>query len=133
MVLHNAAAMPVTFKGKRAIKVTAAPGIDPGAETLAIVSNVEFSNGAIELDLAGEPAQAVASGARGFAGVAFRVQPDRAAYDCFYLRPTNGRAGDRERRNHAAQYISRPRFTWSKLRQETPSRYESYVDIQAAE
>jgi hypothetical protein len=42
--------------------------------------------------------------ARGFAGIAFRVQPDLRTYDAFYLRPTNGRADDQVRRNHAAQY-----------------------------
>ena len=74
-----------------------------------------------------------AGGARGFVGVAFRVQPDRKTYDCFYLRPTNGRADDQERRNHSAQYIQHPNFPWFKLRQETPSKYESYVDIGPAE
>ncbi|HYU28596.1 MAG TPA: hypothetical protein VEK83_06180, partial [Gemmatimonadales bacterium] len=52
-------------------------------------------------------------------------------YDVFYLRPTNGRAEDQERRNHATQYISYPDWTWSRLRQETPSKYESYVDLEA--
>ena len=50
-------------------------------------------------------------------------------YDAFYLRPTNGRAEDQERRNHAAQYIAHPQWPWMRLRQETPSRYESYVDL----
>lgn len=55
-----------------------------------------------------------------------------ATYDCFYLRPTNGRAEDQERRNHSAQYISHPDYPWFRLRQETPSKYESYVDLQPA-
>jgi hypothetical protein len=50
-------------------------------------------------------------------------------YDAFYLRPTNGRAEDQERRNHSAQYISHPDWPWFRLRRETPSRYESYVDL----
>jgi hypothetical protein len=33
------------------------------------------------------------------------------------------------RRNHAAQYISHPEWTWSRLRTESPSKYESYVDL----
>ena len=57
------------------------------------------------------------------------MQPDRRTYDCFYLRPTNGRADDQERRNHTAQYISHPAHTWFTLREKFPSRYESYVDI----
>jgi hypothetical protein len=50
----------------------------------------------------------------------------------FYLRPTNGRAEDQERRNHAVQYISHPAWTWDRMRKETPSRYEAYVDLQPA-
>jgi hypothetical protein len=74
------------------------------------------------------------AGARGFVGIAFRLQTDQnldgpQTYDAFYLRPTNGRAEDQERRNHSAQYISHPDWTWSRLRRETPSRYEAYVDL----
>lgn len=156
LTLHNAAATSGSFKGKLALQL-AAPAGGPSARAtpggpkagkakgggipaesgrvdhLALVDGVEFANGTIEVDLAGEPAAGAAGGARGFVGVAFRVQPDRKTYDCFYLRPTNGRADDQERRNHTAQYISHPLHTWSKLREETPSRYESYVDILPAE
>jgi len=62
-------------------------------------------------------------------GIAFRVQNDLRTYDAFYLRPTNGRADDQVRRNHAAQYISHPDWPWARLRQEFPSKYESYVDL----
>jgi hypothetical protein len=57
------------------------------------------------------------------------VKNDMRTYDAFYLRPTNGRAEDQERRNHAAQYISHPEWTWFRLRKESPSKYESYVDL----
>lgn len=140
---HNSVGTPVVFKGKQALKLTLAPDAPKPAgrgeaariDVLALLKGSEnFSNGIIEADLAGEPgAGAAAGGARGFVGIAFRVQPDKRTYDAFYLRPTNGRADDQERRNHAAQYISHPEFTWSKLRAETPSRYESYCDIQPAE
>ena len=138
LTLHNAVAAPVSFQGKKAIKLTASPGSAAANDQnrqdhLAIVDGVEFSNGTIEVDLAGEPGPGAAGGARGFVGVAFRLQPDRKTYDCFYLRPTNGRADDQERRNHSAQYIQHPNYTWFKLRQETPSKYESYVDIAPAE
>jgi len=137
LTLHNVVATPATFKGKKALKMGLAPGATPGeggrVDPLAMVDGLEFSSGTIEVDLAGEPGPGAAGGARGFVGVAFRLQPDRKTYDCFYLRPTNGRAEDQERRNHTAQYVSHPGFTWAKLRQETPSRYESYVDILPAE
>ncbi|MBI3207892.1 MAG: DUF1080 domain-containing protein [Candidatus Solibacter usitatus] len=152
LTLHNATAASATLKGKKGIKVTISPdalgrmadaapkggqkkggGPASGVDVLGIADGVEFSNGTIEVDLAGEPGPGAGGGARGFAGVAFRVQPDRKTYDCFYLRPTNGRAEDQERRNHSAQYIMHPTYTWFKLREETPSKYESYVDIQPAE
>lgn len=157
LTLHNAVAIPVTLKGKKGLKATISPeaqarmaarpapatkgqtkGGGPGAaggpmDVLAIVDGLEFANGTIEVDLAGEPGAGAAGGARGFVGVAFRVQPDGRTYDCFYLRPTNGRADDQERRNHSAQYIHHPDYTWFRLREETPSKYESYVDIQPGE
>ena len=133
MTLHNPVATAVLYKGKQATRLTAPEGATPGADHLAIAPGIAFSNGTIEVDIAGEPSPAAGAAARGFVGVAFRIQPDRSSYDCFYVRPTNGRAEDQERRNHSVQYISHPQFTWSKLRQETPSRYESYADIQTGE
>jgi hypothetical protein len=47
----------------------------------------------------------------------------------FNLRLTNGRAEEQQRRNHATQYSSLPNWPWFRLRKETPSRYESYVDL----
>lgn len=118
--------------GKKAGKKAGA-GERGRTEVLAIVKDLEFGSGTIELDIAGEPAPGASGGARGFVGVAFRVQPDNHTYDTVYLRPTNGRADDQERRNHTVQYISHPDWPWFRLRQETPSKYETYADIQPAE
>ncbi len=96
---------------------------------LAIVEDVEFGNGTIEVEVSGQPAPGAQGGARGFVGIAWRIQDDRKTYDCFYLRPTNGRADDQERRNHTVQYISHPEWTWYRFRSETPSKYETYADI----
>jgi len=120
-----------TFKGQRGLRATQAPN---GPDGLIHLEDVSFGSGTLELELAGAPAAGAGEGARGFVGLAFRVRPAQsdkpAAYDAFYLRPTNGRALDQERRNHTTQYISHPEWTWSRLRRETPSRYESYVDME---
>ncbi len=100
---------------------------------LALVQELEFSSGTIEVELAGAPESGAGESARGFVGIAFRVQEDLQTYDAFYLRPTNGRAGDQERRNHSAQYISHPEWPWDRLRKEAPSKYESYVDLVSGE
>ena len=67
--------------------------------------------------------------ARGFIGIAFRVQGD-GRYEYIYLRPTNGRADDQIRGNHSTQYSSYPDFDFARSRQEAPEKYESYVDLQ---
>ncbi len=127
--LHNVVAEPATLQGKKGLRLTLAKGASPEQEQLAWIDGLEFSNGVIEAELAGSPGPGAAGGARGFVGVAFRLQPDRKTYDAFYLRPTNGRADDQERRNHATQYIAHPDWPWDRLRKETPSRYEAYVDL----
>jgi hypothetical protein len=131
--VHNVIATAATHKGKRGVRVVVDTARIRGEaqanlETLAIIPGIEFSNGTVEIEVSGAPGPGAATGARGFVGLAFRVQ-DTTRYDAFYIRPTNGRAEDQERRNHAAQYIAHPEWPWFRLRQETPSRYESYVDL----
>jgi hypothetical protein len=138
--LHNVAAEPATLQGKKGLRVTVSeeaarrfqtltPDQQAKFEELAIVEGLEFGSGVIEAEIAGTPAPGAGEGARGFVGLAFRLQPDLQTYDAFYLRPTNGRAEDQERRNHAVQYVSHPDWPWFRLRKETPSKYESYVDL----
>ena len=136
LTLINAVADPVTHDGKRGVRITmseeglrklqtATGEVNP----LAIIQGLEFSNGVIEAEIAGAPAPGAFEGARGFIGIAFRMQKDMQTYDAFYLRPTNGRAEDQVRRNHSAQYISNPAWPWPRLRKETPEKYEAYVDL----
>ena len=142
--LHNVAAEPATLRGKKGLRVTISKeaegrlqGMTPEQQLqvhqLAVIEGLDFANGIIEAELAGEPAPGAPEGARGFVGIAFRLQNDMRTYDAFYLRPTNGRADDQERRNHAVQYISHPDWPWFRLRKETPSKYESYVDLMPGE
>jgi hypothetical protein len=117
--------------GKKSLKVT-----DSGANTEAKfvkIDNYDFRNGVIEIELSGKPAESSSEQARGFVGIAFRIDKDNSKFECFYLRPTNGRADDQVRRNHSVQYISFPDFPWFKLRKEFPEKYESYVDLVSGE
>jgi hypothetical protein len=126
--LQNVTAEPAVLQDKKGVRVTYS-GAGQG-DQLAVIEGTDFANGVIEAEIAGAPAPGASAGARGFVGIAFRLQSDMRTFDAFYLRPTNGRADDQERRNHAAQYISHPDWTWARLRKETPSKYESYVDLQ---
>jgi hypothetical protein len=140
--LVNVSADPVVHDGKKGLRVTVSeealrraktmtPEEQAAFQTLAVVEGLEFGSGVIEAELAGAPAPDAGEGARGFVGIAFRLQSDMKSYDTFYLRPTNGRADDQERRNHAVQYASSPDWPWFRLRKETPSKYEAYVDLVA--
>jgi hypothetical protein len=118
----------VNYQGRNAIQIKATTGA-ANATSYAVIKDVSFRDGMIEVDLAGQPAPGAAADARGFIGVAFRLQGD-GRYEYIYLRPTNGRADDQIRRNHSTQYSSYPDFDFARSRKEAPEKYESYVDLQ---
>jgi hypothetical protein len=135
--LIRAKAEPATLHGKKGLRVTVSEEAlrqytpaDGELNPLVVIDGLEFSNGMIEAEIAGAPAPGAGEGARGFVGIAFRMQKDTKTYDAFYLRPTNGRAEDQVRRNHSAQYISNPAWPWPRLRKESPEKYEAYVDLE---
>ena len=138
--LVNATAEPATLDGKRGLRVTERMPAQASqqsqarrttGESLVVIEGLEFANGVIEAEIAGVPAPGAPETARGFVGIAFRLQNDMRTFEDFYLRPTNGRADDQERRNHAVQYSSHPDWPFFRTRQETPSKYEAYVDLVA--
>jgi hypothetical protein len=129
LVGKNVSIAQTTYKGRSAIQVIATPGAK-NATSYAVVEDISFRDGTIEVDLAGNPAAGAAVlGARGFIGIAFRLDDD-GKYEYIYLRPTNGRADDQVRRNHSTQYSSHPDFDFARLRKEAPEKYESYVDLE---
>lgn len=114
----NVMAEPVTYKGKKALRVRdVAPvaGVTVTEDRLVVFKGAPFRDGVLELEVSGEPGPGAASDARGFVGVAYRVSSDLSKFECFYLRPTNGRADDQLRRNHSAQYFAFPEFPWMRL------------------
>lgn len=121
----------VTKDGKKATKI-----IEDKKPTLkqsmAIIKNLDFTNGTIELEVNGGRRPDSDTTNRGFIGLAFRVQEkDTISYECFYIRPDNGRANDQLRRNHSTQYISEPQYPWHTLRKDFPGVYESYADMES--
>lgn len=128
--MQNVEVQRVTYRGRRALRVREKTGLHETLEpTIAILTGADFQNGTIEAMVAGLPRAEAEDYARGFIGIAFRVAPRGETFECFFLRPTNGRADDQLRRNHSTQYISHPDFPWYKLRDENPGVYESYTDL----
>lgn len=131
LTAHKVRVEQAVYKGRPAVRVTDAmePKTEGNEDRLAVLTNTSFVDGTIEVEVSGEPGPGAFEAARGFVGIAFRVASDVSGFECFYLRPTNGRADDQVRRNHSVQYVSFPEFPWYRLRKESPEKYESYADL----
>jgi hypothetical protein len=117
--------------GKKAVRVSRDTAIQ-GSDIPTFVrlnNNGDFSNGTIEVTLLSRLLPTADSTARGFIGLAFRINKDNSRFECIYIRPTNGRAEDQLRRNHSTQYFSYPDYKFDRLRKEAEGRYESYADM----
>ena len=134
---HKVTVETVTYQGRKAVRVMPLPAEDAAwmagktgsGGGIVMLPDTTFHNGTIEMDVAGKPRVGAPGDARGFVGVAFRAAGDTSKYECFYIRPTNGRSDDQVRRNHSTQYISFPDYEWQRLRTEAPGQYESYADL----
>jgi len=124
--------MSVTnIDGKKVVRVTrdtATKGSD--LPTFVRLNNTDdFSNGTIEVMLLSRLLPTADPNARGFIGLAFRINKDNSRFESIYIRPTNGRAEDQLRRNHSTQYFSYPDYKFDRLRKESEGKYESYADM----
>ncbi|MFT3796669.1 hypothetical protein [Flavobacterium sp.] len=90
-------------------------------EGVAWLKDVEFSEGIIEFDVRGENLKQ-----HSFVGIAFHAKDD-LTYDAIYLRPFQFQSEDEILRQRSIQYVSFPDFTWRKLREQFPGKYESAI------
>jgi len=88
---------------------------------LALVQNVKFSEGTLEIDLRGGGTQQAS-----FLGLAFGVV-DARTFEAVYFRPFRFADDDPEARRHAVQYVAWPEYTWEKLRKDKPGVYEAAI------
>lgn len=121
-------AAQTVYKGRAALRAVALENVS-GPDRLVMLDTPAFGDGVLEAWVSGAPIATASATARGFVGMAFRVH-DKTKLEAIYLRPTNGRAEDQLRRNHAVQYVSHPDYPWERLRAETPGKYETYVDLE---
>lgn len=97
--------------------------------TFVRLSGKEFKDGTIKIKVMSRLLPDAPDYARGFIGIAFRINEDNSAFEGIYIRPTNGRTDDLKRRQNATQYFSYPDFKFDRLRKESPGKYESPADI----
>lgn len=98
--------------------------------TYVKLKNVNIDNGSVEVKVLSRiqnpsPFEA----ARGFIGLAYRINEDDTAFESIYLRPSNGRAENQFMRNHTVQYFAYPDYKFDRLREESSGEYETYADI----
>ncbi len=118
------------FQGKAVVKVIKDSTIREVDEpTFVRIKNIDFKDGVIEVMVLSRLLPTASPSSRGFIGLAFRINENNTKFECFYIRPTNGRANDQLRRNHSIQYFSFPDYKFSRLRKDTPEMYESYADM----
>lgn len=112
----------------KAIKDTGVKAVDE--PTYIKLKDIDFANGLIEVKVLSRLLKDAPDFARGFIGVAFRINDSNTKYESIYLRPVNARVDDQVRRNHSIQYYSYPDYKFDRLRKEAPERYESYADME---
>jgi hypothetical protein len=93
------------------------------------IEGVNFKNGVIEVDVLSRLLPNAPPLARGFIGIAFRVNDSESKFECIYIRPVNGRAENQLQRNHSIQYFSYPGYDFDRVRKEAPGEYEAYADM----
>ncbi|HEU0125582.1 hypothetical protein [Flavobacterium sp.] len=117
--------------GYDVIKVIMDPTVKVFDEpTFVKLKEFDFQNGVIEIDVLSKFLTDAPNWARGFIGVAFRINKDNSKFESIYIRPDNGRSTDQIRRNHSIQYYAYPNYKFDRLRKEEPEKYESYSDMQ---
>ena len=129
---RNVTVEAVRYGGSEALEVRqTGPYRGFDTDTFAFVPGLDFHDGTIEVDVAGSLLPDAPRDARGFIGIAFRIDAESGGFasEGLYIRPTNGRAEDQVRRNRSTQYFSYPGYDFDRLRREAPGRYESYVDL----
>ena len=93
------------------------------------IKDLGFENGSIEVKVLSRLLKTAPDYARGFIGLAFRVNDDNTVYESIYVRPTNGRADNQFRRNHTVQYYAYPDYKFDRLRKESNGEFETYADL----
>src|SRR5436189_3355293 len=117
--------------GKEVIKVIKDSTIKEFDEpTFVRIKGISFKNGTIEVKVLSRLLKDAPDFARGFIGIAFRINDSNTKYESIYIRPVNARVEDQVRRNHSIQYYSYPDYKFDRLRKESPERYESYTDME---
>lgn len=137
--LVGVTAEPAVYLGRNALRVeftpersAGRPRIDYGDTPTFAIIPLDFRDGTIEVDVLGKLNGKGTKDARGFAGLAFRINADASRFESVYLRPANGLKENpgSPRDKRAVQYFAFPDWRFFRTRDEYPDgRYEAGADI----
>jgi hypothetical protein len=119
--VQNATAEVFDVDGKQAVRLKVNGNSADRVVGLALIQDLEFVTGIIELDMKGKNVRQ-----QSFLGVSFNVVSEKS-FEAVYFRPFNFKADD-PFRSRAVQYIAWPENTWEKLRKEKPGKFEGPVN-----
>jgi len=118
------------LKGRQVVRVIKDSTVKAADQpTFVRMNGIDFKNGSIEVSVLSRLLPNAPDYARGFIGVAFRINDSNSKFECLYIRPVNGRANNQIQRNHSIQYFSYPGYDFERFRKEAPGQYESYADM----
>jgi len=118
------------LKGRQVVRVIKDSTVKAADQpTFVRMNGIDFKNGSIEVSVLSRLLPNAPDYARGFIGVAFRINDSNSKFECIYIRPVNGRANNQIQRNHSIQYFSYPGYDFERFRKEAPGQYESYADM----
>lgn len=116
--------------GKQVVKVRKDTSVKTFDQpTFVRIKGIDFKNGTIEVNVLSRLLPNAPALARGFIGIAFRINENNTKFESIYLRPTNGRANNQLQRNRSIQYFSYPDYDFERFRKEAPGLYETYADM----
>ena len=102
--------------GKEVVKVIKDSSVKEVDEpTFVKIKGINFKDGTIEVKVLSRLLKDAPAFARGFIGIAFRINNSNTKYESIYIRPVNARVDDQVRRNHSIQYYSYPDYKFDRL------------------
>ena len=120
----------ITLENEEVLRVVKAEKIMEFDEnTYAKLIDSSFHNGVIEVKMLSRLLPDALDFARGFIGIAYRINEEDKEFESFYLRPTNGQTDDPVRKNRGCQYFSYPTYTFAYFRDNGISDYEGPANI----
>ena len=124
----NVSAENFNFENEKVLRVVKTEKLfDFDTNSIAKLKNSSFHNGIIEVEMLSRLLPDAPDFARGFIGIAFRINDDNSAFESFYIRPTNSNTSDTVRRAHGCQYFSYPKYTFAYFRENNITSYEAPI------